>query len=104
MCTPSRYTDPIYQIGSCTRTDITVTEILWLSEKRLQDCGDNKKEKIYGIGKVPGNTYIKLDKYLEDEKDCVEFCFDCLSYLYTDCKEGTNAGRCNDVVVDLVKG
>eukprot|EP00826_Nyctotherus_ovalis_P000146 TRINITY_DN0_c175_g1_i11.p2 TRINITY_DN0_c175_g1~~TRINITY_DN0_c175_g1_i11.p2 ORF type:complete len:275 (+),score=62.57 TRINITY_DN0_c175_g1_i11:33-857(+) len=71
---------------------------------KIQDCTDTEKQQIYGANEIPGSTYVKLARYLEDEEGCVGICTSCPYNLYTDCKNSPRKTKsCDEVIVDLIK-
>lgn len=95
-----------YALSECPRQDMPGGDkIVCRGKIRIQDCTTSDQIKVYGSGKVPGDTYVKLAVYLENEENCAGLCRTCPFKLYTDCESGSEKPeRCDDIVVDVING
>eukprot|EP00826_Nyctotherus_ovalis_P030147 TRINITY_DN2395_c0_g1_i8.p2 TRINITY_DN2395_c0_g1~~TRINITY_DN2395_c0_g1_i8.p2 ORF type:complete len:119 (-),score=23.65 TRINITY_DN2395_c0_g1_i8:10-366(-) len=85
LCPDTSTAWPFYRLGGCPGYTVGIVspQTICFGVTRIQDCSTSEKVAIYGSGKIPTSTYIKLAVYLEEEQKCVGICTTCPYYLYT---------------------
>ena len=98
--------DQSFGLRSCPNTVyLDPSRILCTGAYRIQDCSEAEKATIYGAGKIPGDLYVKLAMFLEEEENCAGMCRTCPYKLYTDCDDNPYIPeRCDSVFVELING